>query len=1190
VSAHLDPSAEVGADVPGRAAGALHLAPRDLVVGAVDLETGRTPEMPDTFVLPPEPPAEDLDPTRRVALERLSARITDRARRPDEPSALGPDARLAARLDAAELASWLADGRLLERSSAEADVERGLSAARAAARPGVPQRMPSDRQHAALVALAREAPSRVDLTWNPLRGSPRIVEGVLDARRSAEPARQAQSWIDTHRALLSDLLVSDDRDELVLVDTVDVVRRSEAQVFFVRRRDGLDFVDDGVIVTVTTAEHPLGPGLLVRLWITWDRDAAQMPTAPLLDDDALRRLAVRHLPARRTRGGEALTLRRYILCDGEDEGRACEPYAELTGTAGAVVGDDTTEPDTVVLHAVTGELRAQWSSRHAFTGSIDIVSNFPHDAVDQARDYRLARMLSDPAFHPHQADDFGEYDWTPPGGASAAWVGLDLTSASGTGRWHLASYDCAAPVDPVWSWITLGGTALVTSPPNSTTMRRHDLLAWGWLFWVDDVQYRLNNLTEVPQGLGYDVQFPAAGLDPTLLYAQFGPCNGAAGVERGMIGVSIPNDGATVTKWARNAFFQEYFHGLQWCTQTWGPGCGNKPNLLRGPLPAAWAEGTANAFGDWANLYETNGTGYAALRDVPFLGIDQPGDIVVYDEEIDGTPTTGPGCTSSTVCNFATEACWVDAHSHHRNRCMRRATTPCATLFPDQPQIATINGGHAPGGVTGIPICAHDNYKNGLLWGHYLTQYALTNGWYDALATMGGGNRYLTVNTELTQTAENFHTLFAQLDKPYDVSRVMHAISRETFPWLDDASDNLLGVEVLRPARVWTVGFANGGGSAAPLRFDSLVDVDAFMIPVVPGKAYTVQATSGGTSVDVCIVLRTVGGALVQSSPGCTDGASTPATRNATLSFSGLTEGRYVLRFGNALPATGTYSFTVTQTNDDYPDALTDAAFAEPMWRDGSTRAGRLNSTTDRDLWRYDLPPTAAGGTLGFAVSGVSPAPTLEVWRRDGTALPGGSPGWTGTGSVSIPAALAGRYYVRVNSTGATGTYTLSRSSSCTNCNESGTYAAPLKLPTASGGYVFERLDAGYRAPSRTSVDCTAGATCDWYEIALTAGEWLAATTYDVFDAACKLELAVYGPPEMVYFQGATPEERFPAVLDEGGSLESNAASLLFVAPKDGLYRIAVRAGGVLNCPYYTLGVTRGPVESSSFVLRPEVR
>jgi hypothetical protein len=1175
-----EPVATDDAEAGGRAA---YLRPAEPRAPQVDPDTGRVEEIPNTERLDPAPVSPPPSPEAQAALDRLSGAITAAAARGTDDE---DRARLARdvfrRADAPSLEGMLRDLRLLAGTGGADDAAAALDAAReATTRWG--GRLPNDRQTAAIERTLSASPAPAQLTWNPLRGTPREIEGAFAIARGADRASVAAAFAADARGDLGALLDATAADALEPVLDMQSDHDHVERYFFRRLHHGVPVMENGVVVDVTLPSHPWGGGVVTHAWITWERDVAIPAPSEWMTEAAARAIGARELvslrrDARLPTGDDdpQWTTRSYVYCAGEAAARACAPVVEVTTHQGGLAAPDGV-PDTVLVDALDGSIRLAARMRANYTGSVDIVSHFPYDGADVARDYRRAKMLSGNTSQVAYTDDFGNYDWTPTDGSTWAWVGLDSAGAGPAHAIrHVQSYDCAAAIEPLYASFGLGGTDFINPSPSNFSFQRHDHLTYGWLHWLRDVRTDLQNYVEMPRELRYDVAYSATG------GAQFRGCNGAPGVEIGLFGVGLASDSGT-PKWNRPVIFHEAAHSLGWCTQTWGAGCGWVTGTRRA-FGGSWVEGNADTFSMWANGYETNNTGHAASRDTKFLGIEVPNDIMLYDAEIQGTNSPSTGCTRFAHCNFATEACWLDAHD--RARCMKRATTPCTSQFPDQPYVDTQPYGRAPDGDE-IPICVSNDYANGRIWAQVLDQLNTTTGWRLGVRALLGANRYYTTTTEFTQTAENYHALFAQLVPRFEVSDVFHTTSAESFAWLDDVTDRRENVELLRPIRDTTRSFAVGGGSGAALSFQTASDEDLFLLEVGQGKSYTVAGTSGGASVDLCLQLLTVGGAVVATSPGCTNGAGTPALRNATLTFSGLTQDRYILRAFNVLAvAGGTYSFTVTQNGDDHPDQLAHALHAEPFRRDGAFMTGRLDATSDLDLFRYDQPPGAAGGALTFTISGVSPAPSLSVWFTTGTTLPSGAPIATGNGSVTVASTSAGRYYVRVASTGGTGSYTLSRTSTCGTCNFQGSYAAPLALPTTSGGFVWDRLDYGAFSPGYNVFDCMSGGTCDWYGIDLAAGEHVSIHTYDVFDALCAIEVGVYAPPEMEYFKGGSTD-RYAAAIDKDGAIESNGAALNFVAPRAGTYRIRVRANGTHDCPRYTLGVLRLPVETNALPLAP---
>ncbi len=492
--------------------------------------------------------------------------------------------------------------------------------------------------------------------------------------------------------------------------------------------------------------------------------------------------------------------------------------------------------------------------------------------------------------------------------------------------------------------------------------------------------------------------------------------------------------------------------------------------------------------------------------------------------------------------------------------------------------------------------CIANDYTNGQIWLQLSATLLFTDGYY-GLGPFFGADRFFNHTRKLTQTTDNYQTIFAKYERDYEVSDAFHTVSTESFPWLDDTTDARSHAEVIRMPRTSQLIFSNGGPTGTALSFETATDYDTdyFLLPTNQSGTYEVQTTTSSTNVDLCIqIYDWVTGTLVATAAGCTDGSGTPTTRNATVLFWTGSAEKFAVRVNNVLLLPGSYDLRVRNANDDYPDVLAAAFSAQPLGPNVTT-SGVLNSPGDADLFRYDR-PIGATGAITFTAAGPAPLPTVKLWLTTGTAMPSGSPFATGTGSVTVATPSVGHYYAQVVNAGAptSSSYTVVATTTSSSVNENGTFLSPRPLPTAAGGFVWNRIDTAsgsIEAPNWTS--CRTGATCDWYDLTLAANERLTATLYNVLDSSCQLEVAVYGPAhegwtvpagDMSYFAGGawdgTSWDWYPAVLDRGGSMESNGSQLTFVARVAGQHRIRVRGTGTLNCPRYEMGVVHGAIDT----------
>ncbi|MCC7541797.1 MAG: hypothetical protein IT379_36600 [Deltaproteobacteria bacterium] len=505
----------------------------------------------------------------------------------------------------------------------------------------------------------------------------------------------------------------------------------------------------------------------------------------------------------------------------------------------------------------------------------------------------------------------------------------------------------------------------------------------------------------------------------------------------------------------------------------------------------------------------------------------------------------------------------------------------CQTAFPAIPALLV---DAQPYGASptedDVMICVHNNYSNSRVFGNLAAQLFHTAGYRDGLAAMWGADRDRPSGVDLTQGAVNFHLRFASTSGDYEVTDAFHAISTETFAWLDDTTDIRSHAEVIRTPRDQTLTFVNGGPTSQPLRFDSASDADSFLLFGDAGASYRLQGTTVGG--DLCATAYDwSSGALLAIASGCPDGMS---STGVDLTVPTPTGRRMVFRLNNVLGTNVTYSLQLSAVGDDYPSAHADFATAQPLRASDAAfpveETGFMASTTDLDFFRYDVPLGDTGALTFTVTTSARFPPFLDVYTAVGTDQPSFWTVASAIGSVTVPSPSPGwRYYVVVRPRpGGTGnTYAIrATQAGCSpawSCNETGTYNFPRFLASSVGAHHWNAIDQG--DAGSTWAACRDGASCDWYRVDLAAGERFTGTVSRVFDSLCALELAVFAPPEQVWWvrsDGSTA----PIVTDVAGSMENRGAQLTFVARRAGTYRVRVRGTTTWNCPAYQLTATQG--------------
>ena len=505
---------------------------------------------------------------------------------------------------------------------------------------------------------------------------------------------------------------------------------------------------------------------------------------------------------------------------------------------------------------------------------------------------------------------------------------------------------------------------------------------------------------------------------------------------------------------------------------------------------------------------------------------------------------------------------------------MKRAASAaaCIAMFPNQPAVLMDHRpyGSDPSNPTGgIGICVSNDYANGRVW-FQLGEHLMTSaGYLSGVGAFHRANRALTRTRAFTQTADNFHHAMAPWSGHYEASNAFHNVSTESFGWLDDTTDVWSASEFVRLPRNTTLTFTQGGPTGTALAFNqglhapsAVFDRDSYLLAVDQGESYEIVASTGSTSVDLCVrAYNHLTGAFLGQASGCT--------------FSAGTATRVDFEVRNLLNLTGTYQLQIRNIGDDYADDLAHNLTSQPL-RNGVPISGALNSTSDQDRFHY-YAPAGTSGTLTITTTGVASTAPVFLYQVGAPAVPGGSPIASGWGGASTTVTPGFHYYVHVVALGSTGSYTLTAThSGCGTCNGNGTFDDPLALPNVNGGIVTNRLDHAATASGYdTWAQCRDGNSCDWYQIDLAENERLSLTTFNIFDSACHVEVSMFASTEQNYW--SSPGLRAPMTWDLFGSMEASGSQLAFQAPRAGEYRIRVRGIHPLgwNCPRYDMAVTR---------------
>ena len=607
----------------------------------VDPESGRVEEVPETELEVGPLRAPDLTGHPLAAAQRHTERLQRIGERVVRRR--GRDVREAAfaRLGASELAAHFSDAQTASGRQRGELVRTHLASARAVA---ADTRAPTATQEEALAGIELRAMTDVRVDWDEGRGSPRRIAGALHVTRGA-PVDVGTGWVDHEWPALADALGADEYDAIERVHVGELPDNVTA-IAYRRLRSGVAMPENLLEVHVTTEEHPVGQGLVLRVEAQWDTDVASGAT-PLDELGEARALALAQeaLGAvfAESDAANELTWRCYPA-----EGAACRPTWRVQWRRAE---EDSSGADTVYLDARSGLILDVARDTHDYDGRVRQTTNYPGDSADVLRDMRFAelRQWTGSTYLYSSTDSDGEYSWSPP--TINGQVGLH--SRPGTTIMearHTASAQCASPTpDYDWRNFNLATGASFVIAPDPTTHRRGDWLMFHYLNYAMDMYWDFSNIEEMPKILWFN----AAGGG-----SQFAPCDGPTEVGALTVNAGV-NDTSTAV--LRDLFWEELHHSTEWCIQTVGPGCGYTMSNPRS-FASGWGHAYGGAIGSYVNDYETNVRGMGTSSPLRYAGPAVPGDLFLHDSEIEGTPTSGiNGCNPNVMGAYncaADEACF----------------------------------------------------------------------------------------------------------------------------------------------------------------------------------------------------------------------------------------------------------------------------------------------------------------------------------------------------------------------------------------------------------------------------------------------------------------------------------------------------------------------------------------------------
>ena len=1084
-----------------------------------------------------DPPEPVRNATQRAALSDLSAlydRLEGRSGRAfPEGWQFATDGELAMAM------GLLREGAVVtDRESWRED----LAAARASAVP------PDAAQEAAIEAFGRNgAPSgRVD--WYDAMGAPGRLRHLGFARRGRSARGVVEAWLSSRSGELASILAAGGRESWVLDD---VVASADGNLDIARHHQEYDgVVIDGhyLFASVTTAASPVGPGIL------WE---VQVRALPDLDGRMAHANARIHLSA----------------VDARDVARAAPgSLAELTYDCGErcqpiwrVTVDHT---QVAVVDAHDGALLARRDPRH-HGGPIYLGSYPPGASSLTPVLFRGANVFD--GFYA----DLDDATYTVAGSAPY-WV-MQAGPMPTTGAWPVARVDWRR----LTSWNDLEGGVVAWNPatqpnrnfgnpdawPSNIYMDHMAEITYGWLSYWQRLIF--DGIGQVPDTLSFQLGSDGNPTGVGIRGCQTGVSNnappGSGQGSWGTLGCTVGGgDDVNIPIQDLGLVAHEFGHTVAKCAATAGAACGesNPGAGVTRPSASLWRRNVwSAAVENMANMYSAI---LAELRNPVYGGYGGPATDTyradwIYDGYFSTTDDFG-SATQDSAGVFGDLDC---------------NTAPCPTGYscvsptdesPNAPSagICALTCTSTAGCQSGLyctplggnNVCWHNDYVNA--WFSTVgSRLALDAGWRDGLHLFNlahAGNS----NNGTRDFAIGGDNWYANLQAAgptlaFETSRAVRSASTEPgVPIYDDftaRADHAIPITVIDDVGtpIWW-----GHGAAQYPTFDHALDVEYVLFRGHAGASYEVTAQPVmGSTADLQISVRRWNNSYSLIVTG-----SGPSGQSATVDTGGLpATDWYVVAFTNRALGTGEWmgNIRLSSGSDDF---LNNQANAYPVPH-GVPTSGHL-SKGDSDRFQIYVPKRSS--SLVISTTG-SPAPAIEVFAPNGVSYA------TGVGSLTVPSVPSvGDWRFRIYDTTkvVARDYTVTATLGCADSGAGSCDNLPL-TPPRPARYSWGDHYAG-RLPATTSAV--------EYSIELAAGQHATFGLVDNSIGTCRLQLDLYPPDDMAFFQSQYAQRWLDLPLSGGAAAGDPIGDRLgagghVVAMVPGTYRVRVSSSNAgTDCHY----------------------
>jgi hypothetical protein len=1046
---------------------------------------------------------------------------------------------------------------------------------------------PDATQEAALGVLAEGSISSLRVDWDGERRSPARLEAVGFVRRGVDARGVWDAFLRAHEGSLQALLGETLGSELNLLATdraegFDILR-------FERRRGGLPVLHESLDVWVTAPSSALGEGVLWRIETRWRPRLPEMPSTPRsgwMNAEEVRREALDDASAQ--------AARLVLSC-----GRTCTPLWLVQ-----------TEVDQLTWIDAVRRTRLSSFNPATDNGPATIAGFPPGATASQPVALRNAGIysLGDNTL----VDTTSQID-----GSHSLWTGTYSIGLYGpdapAGQWPngrirvvvmppdsqpgatgvLQRY--SALLYPSVGTSDLSATWSSNASPYTNQFPKSAQTTYGWLsYWLAMASNQL--FVEVPGTVDIEL-YPVTPAPPAprpTSYINAGqttpisPLPGTGQTSRfayrvGVRGDSIgpPGSGTFQIGDSTWSAAHEFSHTVIGCAAQSGPGCFDgdpfrllandsqrmQPTMWRGMIHSSAVEDLANMIAHVLTQFRydiaRDGSGYSGTW--------------TYDTYDSGNDDFGTPTQDAAGGGLCTVAGW--------GGCIPQ-TNPCcpggfwcqnpswgSTFAPE------FQGGSLCGRLCGVlapgvtcqrgltcqdDVCVPQSPYANRLFATTGVRMAMTANWSETLRGFllaADGNSYNALR-DFSRGSDNWHDRVANAvpHLRYEVSRAFRSVSVDPqFAVRDDFPDVIahavpIPVHAYSPVPIWW-----GHGAAAYPRLEDPNDLDVFLFRGVGGSHYRIATAPamGSAAMPWVGVYRWsqsydyVAGAWGQST--IDDTGALPA------------DDWYAVVVFNASLSGGEWqgSIRVLDGYDDYSSALSEAY---PLLS-GQPVVARSTYGTDGDVGdAFKIHAPFQGDSLTVTANGAG-ASVIYLYQPNGVFYT------SGVNAVSVPSIPVEGDWTWIVSRYTDGQYSTSASLSCAS-----------SVPACDASFALARPS------THTWGDQFAGrllAPGDYQEFEVSLYNNYEHVSFSASDQAngCALELRVYAPPSMAYFD-PDPIMRWrdgAAVNAAAPGTDSGVGGHL-AAMLGGTYRVRVANVGTAACDAYRLTVARSNFRSNAML------